>query len=64
MQTMQARRDVVHVQEARCDVAVGMAVGSAELTLETIRHDGVDTVLHIMEARWPTVTGARQPTCS
>ena len=46
---------------SRHDVAENMAAGSAELTLD---HDGVDTVLHIMEARRPMVTGPRQPTCS
>ena len=53
MQTMQAHNDVVHVQKARCDVVWNMVAGSAELKLEITRHDGVYTVLHIMEARRP-----------
>ena len=42
--------DVVHVQELLSS------------PWKTIRHQGVDTVLHIMEARRPMVTGPRQPT--
>ena len=53
MQTMKAHNGVVHVQVARHVVVWNMAAGSAELKPETMRHDGMYRVLHIMERRRP-----------